>query len=143
MDHEEFITIVRDQGGLPDSARAEACTQTALETLGARLNGGTADALATHLPVQEAAALRRRIGADGDEGGAGGMEPLAAAFGGRAGLDTIEAANVLQATIRAVTEAVGDRDQLDRVRDQLPPDLATLFGSTAEAGGQYRSASGG
>ena len=143
MDHDKFITIVREQGGLPDGARAEACAQTALETLGARLNGGTADALAAHLPEPEAAALRRRIGTSGDEGASGGMEDLATTFGGRAGLDTIEAASVLQATIRAVTEAVEDREQLERVRAQLPPDLATLFGSTEERSDSYRSASGG
>lgn len=45
--------------------------------------------------------------------------------------------------IRAITESVGDPGQIERVREQLPPDLARLFGPAEESGGRYRSASGG
>lgn len=142
MDHEQFVTIVREQGGLPDGARAEACAHTALETLGERLSGGTAEALAAHLPEPEADALRRRHARTGDEGAAGDATDLAGEFGDRAGLDSLEAQNVLQATIRAVSEAV-EPARLERAREELPPDLARLFGPTEESGGRYRSASGG
>jgi uncharacterized protein (DUF2267 family) len=136
LDHEHFVQAVADQGGLPDPGRAEACAATALECLGQRLNGGTARALAEHLPEPDASRLTAHTRAD--EGRPGDMSDLAEDLATRAGLEPMDAQNVLQAVIRVIAESVGDEDQLNRVRDQLPPDLARMFGRTEESEGRYR-----
>jgi uncharacterized protein (DUF2267 family) len=136
VDHAQFVQAVAQHGGLPDAGRAEACTAVALECLGRRLNGGTARALAEHLAEPDAARLTAHARAD--EGQPGDMSDLAGDLAARAGLEPMDAQNILQAMIRAIVESVEDEDELNRVRDQLPPDLARMFGRTEKSGGRYR-----
>lgn len=50
MQYEEFISHVRDEGGLPDKEHAKQATTATLEVLGERLAGGEPSNLAAQLP---------------------------------------------------------------------------------------------
>jgi uncharacterized protein (DUF2267 family) len=123
MTHEQLVQAVQGRAGL-DEAQAER----ALEAFGERLSAGAADELAAQLPDRDADALRRSAGGQAD---AGGSVDLAQRVAGRAEVSTAEAANLLQAALRAITAAV-DRDRIDRVQAQLPADLSRLLQQTAE-----------
>jgi uncharacterized protein (DUF2267 family) len=125
MTHEQLVTAMRAQGGVADS-QAERGLEVSLESLGERLSGGAARQLAEQLPDRDASALRRR--ADGAPQ-AGGTVDVAARIAERAGISTADGAALLQATMRAIAEAV-DQQRLDRVRAQLPADLSRLLQRT-------------
>jgi len=122
MTHEELVDAVRDQATL-DEARAERALEASLESFGERLSAGAADELAAQLPERDAAALLRRAGG---QAAAGGTVDLAQRVAERAGVSMPDAANLVQATLRAITRAV-DRERIDRIRAQLPADLSRLL----------------
>jgi uncharacterized protein (DUF2267 family) len=122
MTHEELVDAVRDQATL-DEAHAERALEASLESFGERLSAGAADELAAQLPERDAAALLRRAGG---RAAAGGTVDLAQRVAERAGVSTPDAANLVQATLRAITRAV-DRERIDRIRAQLPADLSRLL----------------
>jgi uncharacterized protein (DUF2267 family) len=127
MTDEELISAVAEQGGLgADEARAGL--DATLEALGARLAGGSVDELAGALPAQAADALRRGRTPEAE---AGSLTDIAERVGAATGTDATAGANAVQASLRAVAAAV-DQDLLDRLRDQLPSDLARMLQRTDE-----------
>ena len=122
MTYQELVAAVRRQGGLEPDAADEALAAT-LEILGERLSGGAAEVMAAQLPAPAAAALRRRRT---EEAHAWSLTDLAARVAAVIGVDAAQGANAVQAALRAVAESV-DQERLDRVRDQLPSDVARLL----------------
>jgi uncharacterized protein (DUF2267 family) len=125
MTDEQLINRVRDEGGASaDEARA-GLTAT-LEALGARLAGGSVDDLASDLPPDAAAALRRGRTPTAEPASA---THIAARVAAATDTDATQASNLVQAALRAVAAAV-DRERVERIRDQLPSDLARLLQRT-------------
>ena len=127
MTDRELISAVSEQSGVgADEARAGL--EATLEALGERLAGGSVDELAGGLPPDAAAALRR---GRTPEPQTGSLTDVAAGVGQATGADATQGANLAQASLRAVAGAV-DQSLLDRIRDQLPSDLARMLQRTGE-----------
>jgi uncharacterized protein (DUF2267 family) len=127
MTDEELTAAAAEQGGLgADEARAGL--HATLEALGARLAGGSVDELADALPAEAAGALRRGRTPQPERGS---VTDIAERVAAATGADATAGANMVQAALRAVAGAV-DEDLLDRIRDQLPSDLARMLQRTDE-----------
>jgi uncharacterized protein (DUF2267 family) len=127
MTDQELIGAVSTQSGAnADEARA-GLTAT-LEALGERLAGGSVDDLAEALPRDAAAALRR---GRTPQPQTGSLTDMAAGVAAATGIDATQGANLVQASLRAVAGAV-DQGLLERLRDQLPSDLARMLQRTDE-----------
>jgi len=119
----EIVSAVARRGGVSED-EARAGLSATLEALGARLAGGLVDELAGKLPADTADALRRgRTPAPGQ----GSLTDVSERVGSAVGGDATAGANLVQASLRAVADAVGDQDLLDRTRAQLPSDLQRLL----------------
>lgn len=120
-DQELISAVARQSGAGADEARAGL--QATLDALGTRLAGGLVDELAPALPPDAADALRRGRTPEPEQGS---LTDIAERVGAAIGTDATGGANLVQASLRAVAEAV-DRDLLDRIRAQLPSDLQRLL----------------
>jgi len=118
----EVTAAVAAQSGA-DEAEARAGLVATLEALGARLAGGSVDELAATLPADAADALRRGRTPEPEQGS---LTDLSERVGAAVGGDATEGANLVQASLRAVADAV-DQDLLDRIRAQLPSDLQRML----------------
>jgi uncharacterized protein (DUF2267 family) len=120
-DRELTAAVAAQSGTGEDEARA-GLTAT-LEALGARLAGGSVDELADALPADAADALRRGRTPAPQQGS---LTDLSERVGSAVGGDATAGANFVQASLRAVADAV-DEDLLDRIRGQLPSDLQRML----------------
>jgi uncharacterized protein (DUF2267 family) len=127
MTDEQLVQRVREGGGV-GADEAQAGLFATLEALGERLAGGSVDELAAQLPPEAGAALRR---GRTPQAAAASATDMAERVGTATGGDATQGANLMQAALRAVADAV-DRDGLERVREQLPSDLARLLRRTDE-----------
>jgi uncharacterized protein (DUF2267 family) len=123
MTDQELVSAVARQGGVSDD-EARAGLSATLEAFGARLAGGSVDELAGTLPPDAADALRRGRTPAPEQGS---LTDIAERVGTAVGGDATTGANLVQASLRAVADAAGDRDLLDRIRAQLPSDLQRLL----------------
>jgi uncharacterized protein (DUF2267 family) len=124
MTDQELTAAVARQGGVSED-EARAGLSATLEAFGARLAGGSVDELAGALPPDAADAVRRGRTPAPEQGS---LTDIAERVGSAVGGDATAGANLLQASMRAVADAVGDRDDvLDRIRAQLPSDLQRLL----------------
>ena len=129
MTDRELIAVIREQAGVSDDEAGAGLSAT-LETLGARLAGGSVDELAAALPGDAADALRRGGTPEPQQGS---LADIAERVGGATGGDATSGANLVQASLRAVAGAV-DEDLLGRIREQLPSDLMRLLQGEDEGG---------
>jgi uncharacterized protein (DUF2267 family) len=123
MTGSDLTAAVREQAGVSDG-EARAGLSATLEALGARLAGASVDELAAALPAEAADALRRGRTPQPEQGS---LTDIAERVGSAVGGDATTGANLVQASLRAVADAAGDRDLLDRIRAQLPSDLQRLL----------------
>jgi len=123
MTDQELTAAVARQSGVSEDEARDGLSAT-LEAFGARLAGGSVDELAGRLPPDAADALRRGRTPEPEQGS---LTDIAERVGSAAGGDATAGANLVQASLRAVADAVGDRDLLDRIRAQLPSDLQRLL----------------
>jgi len=122
MNDHELISAVARQGGVSDDEAQAGLTAT-LEALGARLAGGSVDELAAALPADAADALRRGRTPEPERGS---LTDISERVGAATGGDATSGANLVQASLRAIADAV-DRDLLDRIRAQLPSDIQRML----------------
>jgi uncharacterized protein (DUF2267 family) len=127
MTDQELIARVREQSGA-GADEAQAGLGATLEALGERLAGGSVDELAAALPAEASAALRR---GRTPEPQTGSLTDISAGVAEATGNDATQGANLVQASLRAVAGGV-DQDLLDRIRGQLPSDLARMLQRTDE-----------
>jgi uncharacterized protein (DUF2267 family) len=118
----ELVGAVAAGSGVGEDEAGAGLSAT-LEALGARLAGGSVDELADALPADAAGALRRgRTPAPSQ----GSLTDIAERVGSAVGGDATAGANLVQASLRAVADAV-DQGVLDRIRGQLPSDLQRML----------------
>jgi uncharacterized protein (DUF2267 family) len=127
MTDRELVEAVRRGSGAGDD-EAQAGLQATLEALGQRLPGASVDELAGVLPGDAADALGRGRTPEPEQGS---LSDIADDVAAATGTDATQAANLVQASLRAIADAV-DQERLDRLRDQLPSDLARMLQRTDE-----------
>lgn len=122
MDRDQFLTAVRDHGGLPSLDDAEAATRATLQTLAEHLNGDEAGQLASELPAElvDGMVTERR------EAERFGLQEFVRRVGDRAGLDEATAQRRAQAVLAVAQRAVPVLQQHDML-SQLPSELGDLF----------------
>lgn len=125
MNRDQMIASVRREGRLDSDEQAEAGLRATLDALAEAVSGGAADAIAEVLPAEFQPALRGRVNEAATQGTA--IE-LGDAVAARLGLeDGAAGVNVVQASIRAIAEAVDDPERIKTIRDQLPMHLSRMF----------------
>lgn len=125
MNRDQLIASVRREGRLDSDEQAEAGLRATLDALAEAVSGGAADAIAEALPAEFQPALRGRVNEAATQGTA--IE-LGEAVAARLGLEEGAAGvNVVQASIRAIAEAVDDPERIKTIRDQLPMHLSRMF----------------
>lgn len=122
MQHDEFIGQVQARARLDSRGAAESATRATLTTLADRLGGGMPSNIGAQLPAE--------IGRDLDSGHGERFDVhefwdrVAEREAGA--VDLPEAAFHARAVMSVVADAVTG-DQLDRIREQLPPEWSPLF----------------
>lgn len=122
-DFRDLVQAVHDGSAAASGDEAERALLATLEALGAHLSAASAQDLASGLPDAAAGALRGGGGAAPQPGG--GMQ-VYAEVARQLGTDETTAADRAQAALRALAGAV-EQERLDRVRPQLPEDIARLL----------------
>jgi uncharacterized protein (DUF2267 family) len=120
---EELLERVRDGSATTTREEAERAVLAVLQVVGAHLSDGAARELAEVLPEPAAGALRH----PGDRVAHAGTGPeLYAQVARRRGVSEAAAADEVVGVLRAVASGV-DQERLDRVRAQLPADVARML----------------
>ncbi len=123
MELEELLDRVRDGSSTTTREEAERAVLAVLQVVGAHLSDGAARELAEGLPEPAAGALRH----PGDRVAHPGTGPdLYAQVARRRGVSEEAAAGEVVGVLRAVASGV-DQERLDRVRAQLPADVARML----------------
>jgi uncharacterized protein (DUF2267 family) len=120
MDHEGFITTVRQASGL-GRQQAERATQATLETLAERITEGEARDLAGELPPELAPHLGRKGPAERFD-----IDEFLSRIAERAGVDVEAAERHARAVFAALGRAVSAKELAD-LEAQLPGDYAALL----------------
>ncbi len=123
MELRELLDRVRDDSSTTTQEEAERAVLAVLQVVGGHLSDGAARELAEALPEPAAGALRH----PGDRAAHPGTGPdLYAQVAQRLGLSDAAAADKVAGVLRAVAGGV-DQERLDRVRAQLPADVARML----------------
>lgn len=125
MKHDEFVKEVQHRAGLESREAAEAASAATLGTLSEHLAGGEPRDLAAQLPDELAAYMRH---AGENRGEAFSAEEFFRRVGDREGTSRESAREHTRAVIETVREMVSP-GELDDLRQQLPGDLAAMFGN--------------
>ncbi len=123
MERDELLDRVRDGSSTTTREEAERAVLAVLQVVGAHLSDGAARELAEALPDPAAGTLRH----PGDRAAHAGTGPeVYAQVARRLGLSDAAAADKVAGVLRAVAGGV-DQERLDRVRAQLPADVARML----------------
>lgn len=123
MEFRELLDAVRDDSATTSEEEARRAVLAVLQVVGAHLSDGAARELAEELPEPAASTLRH----PGDRIAHGGSGPVVyGEVARRLGVSEAVAADKVQGVLRAVAAGV-DQERLDRVRVQLPLDLARML----------------
>jgi len=123
VEPEELLDAVRDDSSTTTREEAERAVLAVLQVVGGHLSDGAARELAEALPEPAAGALRH----PGDRVAHAGTGPeVYARVAQRLGVSDAAAADKVVGVLRAVAGAV-DQERLDRVRAQLPADVARML----------------
>jgi hypothetical protein len=123
-----FLDRVQEAGGITTRIDADQATRGTLATLAQAVSSGQMHDLGEGLP----APLRPETDESRGHARSLGKHEFLERVGGV--VQTVDA-DVVEARVRAVLRAVGDwapAGEIQRTRDQLPPDLAALFPSDGE-----------
>ncbi len=128
MELRELLDTVRDDSSTTTEEEAERAVLAVLQVVGAHLSDGAARELAEALPEPAAGTLRH----PGDRVAHAGTGPeVYAQVARRLGLSDAAAADKVAGVLRAVAGGV-DQERLDRVRAQLPADVARMLAQEGE-----------
>ncbi|MGY1434894.1 DUF2267 domain-containing protein [Streptomyces reniochalinae] len=126
MRDDEFLALVRDQGGYRDQDETRKVTEAVLGVLAARITADEAQDLADQMPTPLDRPLRGS-GADAEAGGeAFGVEEFYRRVAERTSSRTEDARTHTAAVLSALPQAVS-AGQVRHVVTQLPEDFAALF----------------
>lgn len=123
MQYDGFLALVQERANLNSHVRAAAITRATLETLAERVQGDTANNLASQLPPELAMSLRRPPGSNGERFP---VDEFTRRVAERADLEPDQAIVQLRAVLRAVRAAVTE-GETNHLWAELPGEFLSLF----------------
>ena len=130
MQYTEFLDLVQQHAGLNSPARAATVTRATLRTLAERIQGDSANNLASQLPLGLAVLLRRPAGLTG---GQFPVDEFVRRVAERADLESAEAIRELRIVLQELSIAVS-QGQIDRIWAELPGEYLNLLEPTSNSG---------
>jgi uncharacterized protein (DUF2267 family) len=130
MQYDDFVSFVQERANLPNRAHAVTIIHATLQTLAERIQGDTANNLASQLPPELAAFVHRPAGITGEPFR---VDEFTQRIADRANLELDEAVREIRIVLQTLPAAIAE-GQINHLWAELPGEYLTLFEETRDAG---------
>lgn len=123
MNYNDLVTLVQERANLDNHALASAITRATLETLAERVQGNSANNLASQLPRELAVLVQREPGTTGEPFP---VDEFTRRVAERADMDSDQAIRQLRVVLEALRASVSE-GAINHLWAELPGEYLSLF----------------